>query len=55
MTAELCYTEHGGSGFSFTRADVFDMGIDEAEKLRDWLYDRRKKEAEAIRRASKKK
>lgn len=53
VTAELCYCQHGGSGFSFTREDVAGMDIDEIEFYLDWLDDRRTKEAEAIKKANK--
>jgi len=52
-SAELCYHQHGGSGFSFTRADVERMDLDEIEFYLDWLDERRTDEANRIKRASK--
>lgn len=52
-TAELCYTQHGGSGFHWTPSDVERMDLDTIEFYLDWLGDRREQEAEAIRKASK--
>lgn len=52
-TAELCYCQHGGSGFSFNRGDLLEMDLDEIEFFLEWLDERREKEAEAIRKASK--
>jgi len=48
----LCYQSHGGSGFSFTRADVLNMGWGEALEHCDWLSEQRSREADAIKRAS---
>lgn len=51
--AELCYKQHGGSGFNFSKRDVAEMELDEIEFYLGWLEDRRKAEADAIRKASK--
>jgi hypothetical protein len=52
-TAALCYSEHGGSGYGFTRADVLAMDLDDVEFFLEWLEDRRRAEATAIRKASR--
>jgi hypothetical protein len=44
---------HGGSGYTFTRADVLDMDIDEARFLVEKLDANRKAEAAAIRNAGR--
>lgn len=49
----LCYSAHGGSGFSFTRADVLDMGLGEAMEHAEWLDEQRTREANAMRHARK--
>jgi len=49
----LCYTIHGGSGYSFTRADVLDMSLGEIDEALDWLEEQRRREAEAMKRATK--
>lgn len=52
-SAELCYQQHGGSGFSFNLRDVEQMDLDEIEFYLDWLDERRSDEAERIKRASR--
>lgn len=49
----LCYTVHGGSGFAFTRRDVMEMGWGAALDHADWLDSQRRREAQALKRASK--
>ncbi len=51
MLARLCYVAHGGSGYTFTRADVLDMDMAEAVFLAERLDENRKAEAAAIRNA----
>lgn len=51
VTAELCYSLHGGSGLSFTRADVMDMDLDEIDFFLEWLDERREEEARKIKEA----
>lgn len=51
--AALCWSQHGGSGFAFTRADVLDMDADEIDWMIEEAGERRKREAEAIRKATK--
>lgn len=46
----LCYSVRG-SGYSFTRSDVLDMDLDEAEIMLDKQVEFRKKEAKAIKSA----
>jgi len=50
---QLCYTQHGGSGYGFTRADVLDMSPLEASDCLERLSDNRKREADAIRSQSR--
>ena len=52
-TAELCYCQHGGSGFSFTRSDVERMDLGEIDFYLDWLDERRTDEANRIKQAHK--
>lgn len=40
---------------SFTRSDVLDMTVDEIEFFLEWLEERRNAEAEAIKKAHRKK
>lgn len=54
MTFELCYSQHGGSGLNFTRADIQDMDLGEIDHYLETLDTRRKREADAIKKASKK-
>ena len=54
LIAALCYNPHGGSGFSFTRADVLDMDLDEARHHLAWLDEQRSRESSAIRAATRK-
>lgn len=49
--ATLCYTQHGGSGFTFTRQDVLRMGFDEAEHHIRWLEERRQDEYNKLKNA----
>lgn len=49
----LCYSVHGGSGFSFTRRDVLDMGLGELAAAVEWLDEQRRAEAKALERAGK--
>lgn len=51
--AALCYTPHGGSGFSFTRADVLEMSVGEALYYLEWVDEQRSKEVSAIKQASR--
>lgn len=51
--ADLCYSQHGGSGFTFTREDVLEMDREEVDFYLDALEERRKKEAWAIRNAGR--
>lgn len=53
VVAELCYSQHGGSGLSFTPADVERLDLDEIEFYLDWLDERRSDEAERIKKASR--
>lgn len=55
MTFELCYSQHGGSGLNFTRSDVLEMELDEIDHYLETLDRRRNTEADAIKKASKKK
>jgi len=50
----LCYTPHGGSGYTFTRRDVMEMGWGEALAHAEWLDGQRRREADAMRRGSRK-
>lgn len=52
MIATVCWHQHGGSGFTFTRADCLDMGWDEFCFYLEEAGERRKTEASAITRAS---
>jgi hypothetical protein len=49
---ELGYHAHGGSGMSWSRADVLAMEIGEIVRAYEWLGERRQAEADAIRNAS---
>jgi hypothetical protein len=53
VVTALCYTPHGGSGFSFTRADVLEMSLQEIGFYLEWVEEQRDSEARAIKRASK--
>lgn len=44
----LCYTQHGGSGLNFSRADVLDMFWDEALWYFEKLNEVREAEAKQI-------
>jgi hypothetical protein len=48
----LCYRAHGGSGYGFTRADVLDMDVREAQWLIEQLGENRAAEAAAIKRGT---
>lgn len=48
----LCYAQHGGSGYGFTRADVLDMDVAEAFWFAERLGEHRKDEERAIKSAS---
>ena len=50
---ELMWTQHGGSGYTFTYADLMDMPVSEMRKWYDKLGERRRSEADAIRRSNK--
>jgi len=49
----LCYSVHGGSGYSFTRRDFGAMSLGEIEEHLDWLEDQRRYEARQLERAAK--
>ncbi len=51
--AELCYSQHHGSGLHFTRACIRAMDLDEIEFYLEWLQDRRSEEVKAIEKANK--
>jgi len=51
----LTYCQHGGSGLHLSLSDVYSLPLDELEWWTEELHSRRRAEAEAIRRASKKK
>ncbi len=51
MLDALCYQAHGGSGYSFTRADVLDMDVREAQWMIERLGENRDAEAAAMKRA----
>lgn len=53
MVGDVCWIQHGGSGFSFTRADVFEMTWQELIWHIESANERRGAESEAIRRAHK--
>jgi hypothetical protein len=53
VSAELCYQQHGGSGFSFTLADIERLDLDDIEYYLDWLDERRSDEAERIKKAGR--
>lgn len=55
MIDALCYQAHGGSGYGFTRADVLDMDVPEAQWLIERLSENRDTEAAAIKRARRSK
>jgi len=53
-TAELCYCQHGGSGFQgFTPEAIAAMGIDDIEFYMEWLDERRRAESNAIKKANR--
>ncbi len=45
----LCYSQHGGSGYGFTRTEVLDMETDEAQWFLERLGSNRQREAQAMR------
>jgi len=49
LVRRLCYSLHGGSGYSFTREDVMNMGLGEAFEYVEYLGEFRKAEAEALK------
>ncbi len=49
--AHLCYTLHGGSGFSFTHADVLGMTLSEINYYLEWLDSQRTEEFSRIKAA----
>lgn len=51
MLDALCYQAHGGSGYGFTRADVLDMDVREAQWLIERLGENRDAEAAAMKKA----
>jgi hypothetical protein len=51
--AELCYKQHGGSGFNFNFSDVERFDLNQIEYFLNWLDDRRTEEARRIEKASK--
>lgn len=53
--SELTYKQHGGSGYNWRPADVWEMELGEIQWYLDNLAERRRKESEAIKRASRKK
>ncbi len=52
---QLCWHQHGGSGYNFSRADVLEMEWDEVEHHLKRQEERREAEAKAIREANKSK
>lgn len=54
VVSRLCYQQHEGSGFTFCRADVMAMTPREMRSHLEWLDERRTKEADEIRAASRK-
>ncbi len=49
LIGDLCYSQHGGSGYSFTREDVLRMDWDEAQFHQEKLAERRKEEAKVLK------
>lgn len=52
LIGELCYSRHGGSGYSFTASEVRAMSLDEALFHQRRLVERRNKDAKEIKAAS---
>jgi hypothetical protein len=50
MVAELLYIQHGGSGMQLSYDAVMGMELSEILWWRQRLYDKRKAEADALRR-----
>jgi len=51
VVSKLCYSQHEGSGFNFSRADVLAMTPREWRFHLEWLDETRRVESEAIRQA----
>lgn len=49
MIRNLCYHQHGGSGYCFTRADVLEMSLGEIESHVEWLVEQRRRETRALK------
>ena len=47
----LCYTQHGGSGYSFTMADCLDLELEDALHFCEQLTENRETEARKINEA----
>lgn len=50
---ELMWTQHGGSGLGLTYADIEELDIGDALRLSAAVIKRRRREAEALKRAAK--
>jgi hypothetical protein len=48
---QIAWSQHGGSGFSFTRADMLDMSVGDLVHHAKSANAHREKEADAIRQA----
>jgi len=53
LVGDLCWTQHGGSGYAFTRADVLDMEWAEFLAHHRDANERRADETKAIRNAQR--
>lgn len=53
MASQIAWQQHGGSGLSFTRADMLAMPVDELRFYVKEAARRRKEEADQIRKASR--
>lgn len=51
----LTYVQHGGSGLTWTRADVLEMTYHAAVAGIDRLQDARRRDAEAMKKAARRK
>lgn len=52
MCDQIAWSQHGGSGFSFTRADMLDMSVGDLVHHAKAANAHREREADAIRRAN---
>ena len=55
LVFSLTYSQHGGSGLNWTKADVMDLDLTEANAYVELLGEQRRKEAAAMKAAQSRK